>query len=192
MKSEHDRLYSERLVLRRYRADDLDALDRLNRDPAVMRYMGGPASRADSEAMLRHRILAYYRAHPGLGIWAVEERDGGACIGMHLLNHIQGEPYVQVGYRLYPECWGRGYGTEMARRLLRYGFETLGLPRIVAITHLDNRESQHVLLKSGLERRGERTVSHPGYGGAPLAWFERDRAGWLATAPAVADPQGKA
>lgn len=166
-------------MLRRYTLADLDALDRLNSDALVMRHMGGPASRASTEAMLQHRIVAYYGQHPGLGIWATLERDSGRCIGFHLLNHIQGEPHIQLGYRLYPDCWGRGYATEMSRVLLRYGFETLQLPRIVAITDLANIESQQVLLKSGLQRRGERRFAHPSYGGAALAWFECERATWI-------------
>ncbi len=184
MRHPDDCLISARLRLRRYRADELDALDRLNRDPAVMRHMGGPASRADTEDMLRHRILAYYDAHPGLGVWAVETLDSGTCIGFHLLNHVRGEPWSQVGYRLYPEHWNCGYATEMTRVVLRYGFEQLGLPRIVAITALDNVGSQQVLLKCGLRREGERRFGHPGYGGQPLAWFIAEREAWLA-APSV-------
>ncbi len=183
MRRADDRLSSARLQLRRYTAADLEALNQLNSDPAVMRHMGGPASRADTEAMLRDRILSYYEQHPGLGIWVTEERDSGRTVGMHLLNHIRGEAHIQVGYRLYPAYWGKGYATEMTQALLRYGFEQLALPRIVAITDLANVESQHVLLKSGLIRDGERYCKHPSYGTAPLAWFWRDRETWLRQHP---------
>jgi len=179
MRRAGDHLYSARLQLRRFTAADLEALDRLNSDPAVMRHMGGPASLADTKAMLSDRILSYYDQHPGLGIWATEERSSGACIGMHLLNHIRGEPHIQVGYRLYTAFWGKGYATEMTRTLMRYGFEQLDLPRIVAITDLANVESQHVLLKSGLLREGEHRCRHPAYGSAPLAWFCSERGAWL-------------
>lgn len=180
MRTPSSTLTSERLLLRRFQPADLDCLDRLNSNPLVMRYMGGPAPRADTEAMLSGRILAYYDQCPGLGVWATVECDSGACIGFHLINHIRGEAAVQVGYRLFPEFWGRGYATEMTRVLLRYGFADLGLPKIVAITHLDNRESQKVLVKSGLKRDGERRLSHPAYAEGALAWFERHREDWLA------------
>ncbi len=172
---------SERLALRRFTPDDLDLLDTLNSDAEVMRHLGGVKSRADSETMLRNRILAYYDEHPRLGIWATLEKSSGACIGLHLLNHIQGETFIQVGYLLFPAYWGCGYATEMSVALLRYGFIELGLPQIVGITDLGNLGSQRVLEKSGLRRNGERAFAHPAYVKAgPLAWFERDAADWLA------------
>jgi RimJ/RimL family protein N-acetyltransferase len=173
-------LTTQRLALRRFVHSDLEMLDRLNSDPEVMRHSGGPASREDTEAMLSERIIAYYDQHPGLGMWVTLERSSGACIGLHLLNHIRGESLIQVGYRLFPQYWGRGYATEMCVALLRYGFADLKLPRIVAIVDLPNLPSQKVLLKARLHRNGERAFAHPAYASAgPLAWFERDRASWL-------------
>lgn len=181
MKLPHDALTTERLTLRRFTADDFDLLHRLHSDPQVMRYVGGTLPRAKSEEMLQGRILEYYERHPGLGIWATLERATGDCIGLHLLNHIQGETYIQVGYLLYPEYWGRGYATEMCREIVRYGFAELGLPRIVGITDMANVESQRVLLKAGLRRDGERSFLHPAYADSgPMPWFERDCADWLA------------
>jgi len=129
-------------------------------DERVVRYTGGLRDRAGSEAMLRHRILEYYAEHPGLGVWATIERATGECIGIHNLNHLHGEPDIQVGYMLYPEYWGRGYATEMCVGLLRYGFATLGLPQIVAITDPEHHASQHVLRKAGL-RATRRTIAGP-------------------------------
>lgn len=174
-------LSTRRLLLRRFTMADLDLLDRLNGDAGVMRHLGGVASREDTQAMLEQRILRYYDEQPGLGVWATLERGSGQCIGFHLLNHIRGEQHIQVGYRLFPAYWGRGYATEMSIALLRYGFADLGLRTITAITAPDNRDSQKVLLKSGLQRRGERAFTHPAYAewGA-MPWFERDADDWLA------------
>lgn len=176
-----DGLATARLQLRRYTAADLPALVALNADPEVMRWLGGPASADDTATMLETRILAYYAQHPGLGVWATIERASGAHIGFHLLNHVQGESLIQVGYRLHRRYWGMGYATEMSRALLRYGFEQLGLPLLMANTHLDNHASQQVLLKCGLHRRGERLYPHPAYAAfGPMAYFERHAADWLA------------
>ena len=188
MQDPRDSLTTGRLALRRFTLDALELLVRLHGDPRVMRYAGGPMSREQSLEVLRGRILEYYAQHPGLGIWATLERSTGDCVGLHLLNHIRGEPLIQVGYLLYPEYWGRGYATEMTLRVLRYGFEALGLPQIVGITDPANIESQRVLLKAGLLRRGERSFAHPAYQQGPLAYFERDAADWLALHPAAPSP----
>lgn len=174
-------LTTARLALRRFTPDDLEWLHRLNGDATIKRYMGGPATRAQTEALLRDRILGYYTQHPGLGIWVTLERATGAAIGFHLLNNIQGETELQVGYVLDPAYWGRGYATEMCAALLRYGFTELALPRLHAITDHANVASQRVLLKAGLHRRGERAFAHPAYAPAgPMAFFQRDAADWLA------------
>lgn len=176
-----DGLTTARLRLRRYTAADLPALIALNADPDVMRWLGGPASADDSAAMLQTRILDYYDQHPGLGVWATIERASGAHVGFHLLNHVQGESLIQVGYRLHRRYWGLGYATEMSRALLHYGYTQRGLPLLMANTHIDNRASQHVLLKCGLHRCGERRFPHPAYASfGPLAYFERSAADWLA------------
>ena len=175
-------LESERLQLRRFMPADLPLLQKLNADPVVMRYLGGPERAEDTQAMLEGRILTYYDQHPGLGVWATLEKRSGECIGFHLLNHIRDETLIQVGYRLFPDWWERGYATEMTVALLRYGYADLGLPSICAITHPDNTGSQRVLLKSGLERRGERAFRHPAY--APygaMPFFEREAGAWPRT-----------
>lgn len=174
-------LATGRLVLRRFTPDDLALLQRLNGDAAVMRHLGGVMSAEDTEAMLNGRILGYYDEHPGMGVWATQLRESGECIGFHLLNHVLGENLVQIGYRLFPQHWGRGYATEMSLALMHYGFRQLRLPLLTANAALGNLASQHVLLKVGLHRKGQRHFAHPVYArmGA-MAYFERDAADWLA------------
>lgn len=176
-----DGLETTRLKLRRFTLDDEALLYRLHSDESVMRYMGGIKTAAQNRSLLEDRILRYYDEHPGLGVWATMERSSGRCVGFHLLNNIQGESLMQVGYCLLPSDWGKGYASEMCLGLLRYGFATLKLPRLHAITDLGNLASQQVLLKSGLHRKGERAFAHPAYAAAgPMAFFERDAAAWLA------------
>lgn len=175
-------VHTPRLALRRFTPADLPWIQRLQADPEVMRYVGGVHDAAASEHFLQTRVLDDYTRHPGLGVWATLERSTGALVGMHLLNHMFGESHIQVGYVLAAEFWGRGYASEMCGAVLRYGFSTLGLPRIVAITDLDNHGSQRVLLKCGLRRHGERAFAHPKYASGPYAWFYRDADEWLADA----------
>jgi ribosomal-protein-alanine N-acetyltransferase len=175
-------IVTDRLTFRRFTADDLDFVAEIYGDAEITRYLGGVKTREQAAELLRHRVLAYYDQHPGLGVWATLDRHSGERLGMHVLNHIQGEDFIQVGFILRQDAWGRGLAAEGARALLHYGFSTLALPQIVGITDLDNLASQRVLEKVGLRRQGERTFAHPAYHDhGPFAWFERDRAGWLAS-----------
>ncbi len=182
-------LTTERLGLRRFTLADLDWLVDLWADTEVARYLGGPKDRAATEKSLNERILRYYDEHPGLGIWLTAERASGERVGFHLLNNIQGETILQIGYGLTRAAWGHGYATEMARAVLRYGFVDLQLPRIAGITHIDNLASQRVLLKAGLQRQGERFFPHPAYASSgPMAFFEEEAADWLAIARGPSSP----
>lgn len=175
---------TERLVLRRYTADDLDVCAALYGDPDVARFVGGVKNREQTKEMLDTRILGYYEKHPDLGIWAALDRSTSAHVGSAVLNHIQGEELIQVGYVLGREWWGQGLATELALALLRHGYVALGLPTLCAITNRENLASQRVLLKAGLHHRGERSFAHPAYAESnPLTWFERNARDWLAEHP---------
>jgi ribosomal-protein-alanine N-acetyltransferase len=174
-------LATERLALRRFTPGDLHWLAHLYSDADVTRYLGGTKTFAEVENLLTTRILDYYEVQPGLGIWMTIERTSGAPLGFHLLNHIQGESIIQVGFALSQSAWGKGFATEMALALVRYGFVDLGLAGIAGIASLGNVASQHVLQKIGLRRRGERSFPHPAYAAqGPMAWFECDASEWTA------------
>jgi ribosomal-protein-alanine N-acetyltransferase len=165
-------LTTARLGLRRFTPADFDWFAAVYADPDVTRYLGGVKDRAGAEEMFNTRILPYYDEWPGLGIWMTVERATGTAVGFHLLNHIRGESIVQIGFTLTRAAWGRGFATEMALALLRYGFVELKLPQIVGMADLQNVASQRVLLNIGLERRGERAFPHPDYAAAgPMGWY---------------------
>lgn len=173
------RLSTERLTLRPFTPDDREWFVAVFADEEVTRHLGGPRDRAAATALLRSRVLQYYDEHPGLGIWMTLERDTRNPVGFHLLNHIQGETIVQIGYTLIRSASGRGYATEMAAAILRDGFDQWQLPRIAGIASLPNVASHRVLEKIGLRRNGERTFAHPAYASqGPMAWFERCAGDW--------------
>ncbi len=144
-----------RLDLREFVASDFDDVYRLDRDPRVMRYISGgkPSTRAHVATVMR-RISRNYRRYPGLGTWRASRRDTGAFVGWLSLKYIPRTVEVEVGYRLLPEAWGLGFATEGARELVRYGFDDVGLYRIIGITHPDNAASQRVLMKAGMAASG--------------------------------------
>ncbi len=144
-----------RLELRTFRPEDFDDFLRLNRDPRVMKYFtrGKPMPR-DVAAEAFGRVLRYPSLYPDLGAWHASRRDTGAFIGWFSLKYAGRSAEVEVGYRLLSEAWGQGFATEGARALVAFGFDDLGLHRIIGVTHSGNKASQRVLLKAGLEDAG--------------------------------------
>jgi RimJ/RimL family protein N-acetyltransferase len=143
-----------RLDFREFRRDDFDDLFKLDSDARVMKYIGGKAmSKTEVEAALT-RAMGYYRSTYGLGVWYATRRDTGAFVGWYSLKYCPPTCDVEVGYRLMRNAWGQGFATEGATELVRYGFDDLGLDKIIGVTHPGNRASQRVLMKAGLRDVG--------------------------------------
>ena len=61
---------------------------------------------------------------------------------------------VELGYLFAREKWGKGFATEAASACLKYGFENIGLTKIIALTDVNHLKSQKVLEKIGFTPRG--------------------------------------
>jgi [ribosomal protein S5]-alanine N-acetyltransferase len=145
-------ILTERVRLRPLTPDDLDALHAtVFGDPEVS-WTRTARSYEDGRESLDAKIAAYRER--GFGMLAVEDRETGEVLGYAGLQHLEDGPEVEVGYYLGRKAWGRGLATEIARRVVEYGFTELELPRIVAVVRPDNAASQNVLSKAGLRKVG--------------------------------------
>jgi RimJ/RimL family protein N-acetyltransferase len=146
-------LETDRLLIREFVPDDAEAFYAFNSDPEVMRYTGEPPS--ESVAQVRQALRDYpdYREH-GFGRWAVVYKPDDRVIGFNGLKYLEKLDEVDLGYRLRSDYWGRGIATESSRAILRYGFETLGLQRIIGLVMPDNEGSVSVLRKVGMHYDG--------------------------------------
>lgn len=148
-------ILADRLLLRPFRDDDLDAFHAIQRREDVVRYLyWEPRSRDESKEMLGRRILqvAIDKAGDGLHL-AAELRPTGEMIGHFSLfyasdEHRQGE----VGFVVHPDHHGHGYAAEGARLMLRLGFEELGLHRIVGRCDARNEASWRLMERLGMRR----------------------------------------
>ena len=148
-------LTTRRLALHEIGAAHANELYELDSDPRVMRYIGnGRLSTREQVDDAIRRVPRAYALYPGLGTWRATRRDNGEFVGWFALKYVPRTAEVEVGYRLRFAAWGRGYATEGASALVRYGFEELGLYRIIGVTHPDNAASQRVLQKAGLSDIG--------------------------------------
>src|SRR5918995_579701 len=147
----HIFLETERLILRRFTADDVDNLVDLGSDPAVV-WDGRSPPREEVERDHIPAYLDYYQRYEGYGFWAAIEKVTGAFLGWFHYRPYEDAPVDQpeLGYRLRRSAWGKGYATEGSRALIRKGFTELGVQRVVAYTMVVNTASRRVMEKSGL------------------------------------------
>jgi ribosomal-protein-alanine N-acetyltransferase len=151
-------LETERLILRRWTAEDAGALFEMCRDAEVMRYIGDGRAWAGVERAREWlaRNLAAYAEH-GYGGHAVVEKASGRLVGScGLAPPSESMPEVELGYLFSRDCWGKGYATEAAGACLRYAFEELRLPKVVARVTPEHAPSRRVLEKIGFEFEGLR------------------------------------
>lgn len=125
----------------------------MNADAEVREHLGDLLTREQSDASVAHFLAEFDRR--GYGWWAVEVRATGEFIGFAGLDEVEDDtPFtgVEIGWRLARSAWGQGYATEAALAVLAYGFDTLDLPEILAMTTATNLRSQAVMRRIGMTR----------------------------------------
>ncbi len=178
-------LETQRLILRRFTADDADNLVNLDSDPDVMRFINGgvPTSRDDIENDFLPAFLGYYERYEGYGFWAVTAKPTGEFLGwFHFRPGKEAGPgEVELGYRLRRSAWGQGYATEGSRALIHKGFTELDVRLVVAEAMAANTASRRVMEKAGLRLAGTcfRPWPYPAGGGQiEVVRYALDQASW--------------
>ena len=168
-----------RLLLRPWQSDDLAELTRLLADPDVSRYIVlNEAFSPDDLAEVSARTLQQWD-HNGFGPWVAIEKATGRWVGRIGLNEILDWPNpdkFEVGWELHPEFWGQGLATEGGQAAMRYGFEVVGLARIMSATMATNVASRRVMDKCGLLFQGELHLPD-----TVMVWYAIDRVQWKAS-----------
>jgi RimJ/RimL family protein N-acetyltransferase len=160
-------LATERLRLRPWRKEDLAPFCVMSADPAVMEFLLPPTE----PEVWATRLEAHWHEH-GFGRWVVEVPGEADFIGVVGLARVPYQahftPAVEIAWRLVRAYWGRGYATEAARTALDYGFQTVGLAEIVAVTVPANRRSRRVMERLGMTRNPADDYDHPNIPDGPL------------------------
>ncbi|WP_306644083.1 GNAT family N-acetyltransferase [Sanyastnella coralliicola] len=139
---------TERLLIRPFTLDDIEASYQMNLDAEVSKYTGdgGVVSKQEIERRITEDVLGDYTKH-GFGRLVVELKATQEFIGFTGLKYIPELNEVDLGYRLMSQHWGKGYATESAKAAIELGFEKLGLKSIIATVLPDNQGSIKVLNK---------------------------------------------
>ncbi len=153
---------TERLILRPWEERDRDLFHRINSDDRVMEFFDFRRDRATADAVMDRMRTVSIR--DGCGWTAAELIETGECIGCIGLHPVEIPGLApagafEVGWRLAPEFWGKGYVTEAATALLDVAFESLGRDEIVSFAVLANRRSTAVMERLGMRHAG--AFDHP-------------------------------
>ncbi len=140
-----------RLILRQLTLDDMDELAGIYADPVVMRFFGSTYTYESTKQWLEERVFKFYEQR-GWGLWATIYKIDNKLIGRCGLTPqlVDGTEEVEIGYLLAKEYWGMGLATEAACFSRDYGFEKLGVNRLISLIDPDNIASQKVAKKVGL------------------------------------------
>jgi RimJ/RimL family protein N-acetyltransferase len=169
------RLETERLILREFRADDLDAHAATLGDADVMRFIGGkPMTREDSWRRLCSGVGSWQLI--GIGPWAVELKSDGRMVGhcgffefqRDMQPSIRGEP--EMGWIFDRSVHGQGIAFEACARALLWADEMLGAKSYPAIISVGNDASMKLA-----ERLGFKRLDDAVYRDEPIAFFRRER-----------------
>lgn len=142
-------LETDRLYLRPLDETDIDAIFAMRRDAEIMRFIRPPQTRR-AESLNWIRLISEKWQTEKIGFCGVIEKETGNLIGWCGLWRLKETGEVEVGYAIVKDFWGRGFATEAAKKMLEYGFNTLGLERIVAVAHPENQPSQNVMKRLGM------------------------------------------
>ena len=154
----HVIIETERLVLRQFEPGEGQLIYTLNEDPEITRYTGDPVRDMDhANEVLEQVILPQYALY-NHGRWAVHTKPGMEFIGWCGLKYRPELDEIDLGYRVMKSAWGKGYASEAAMASIKYGFEKLGLRRIVGRAMPENIASVKVLEKCGMRYVGEELV----------------------------------
>jgi RimJ/RimL family protein N-acetyltransferase len=179
-------LETERLILREFRIEDLDAHAATLGDSGVMRFIGGkPMTREDSWRRLCSGVGSWQLA--GIGPWAVELKADGRMVGhcgffefqRDMQPSIRGEP--EMGWIFDRSVHGQGIAFEACARALQWADEVLQAPSYPAIISIGNDASMKLAERLGFQRQPDAI-----YRDEPIALFRRSPAAAASSATAAA------
>jgi len=168
-------LETQRLILRSFREEDVDAMARLFANPDFMRFSLAVFTERKQTVAFIEKVMGWDLA----GIpsqFAILPRGEDAIIGYcGFFHHPEVPGEIEIGYRLHPDYWNRGLITEAARAVRDHAFADLKLPRVISLIHPENTPSRRVAEKNGMKVEKEIT-----FRGFPTLVYAITREQWLA------------
>ena len=154
-------IQTQRLGLRNWKKEDLEAMTAINQDSKVMQFFPNMPDRAATKAYIKRMQTQFAKSqycYFAAEVLATKEFIGFIGI-MYQDYEAAFTPCVDIGWRLKQTAWGKGYATEGAKACLEYAFNQLKIPKIYSVAPLINQPSIAVMKKIGMHQVS--TFNHP-------------------------------
>ena len=146
-----EQIETERLILRRLQAEDLELIYRLYSDPEILRYSPfDTMDYAGAEAYVQHMLDEWEKPSPDNREYTVVRKEDGTPVGRCHIEPDSETDTAMVGCHLLKDYWRQGYAAEICRALVAYSFETLGVHRVNALCNPENTGSRKMLEACGM------------------------------------------
>ncbi len=145
-------LKTDNLIIRKFTLDDLQDLSCLLGNTEVMRFSTlGTLSFLQTKDFLENKILPHYKEFD-FGLFALIDTKTAGFIGLAglVMQKVEEEEFVELGYRLNPKYWGKGLASEAALALSKYAFNELKLDNLISIIEPANVKSINLALRIGM------------------------------------------
>jgi ribosomal-protein-alanine N-acetyltransferase len=155
------------VLLRPWRPEDAAATASWGADPAIVRWTGVPANYTEAAALAYMASAEAARVAGRSLALAIADAGTSAVLGSCDIRRPDPEDPAlgEIGYLLCEEARGRGLATRAVELLVSWSFRELGMGRVQALVHPDNRRSAGVLECLGFEREGRLRRYRPGDNG---------------------------
>lgn len=149
-------LETERLELRLFNDNDAEDLYEVCSDDLVTKFLAFDTYTSIDDAHKRLEFLKEeYAKLEEPPVWAIVLKETGKVIGSINYLHVKEKHgRAEVGYLLGREYWNRGIMTEALRAVLKFGFEDMGLNKVIVCCDTRNVGSYRVMEKNGLVLEG--------------------------------------
>jgi ribosomal-protein-alanine N-acetyltransferase len=143
-------LETKRLFLRKFTPEDIDWQARMYADINVMKFLGkGITLTTEQTKKTLEWKISFYEKN-GFGEGVIVQKDTYEPIGHCGFGYLPDKSDIELAYALTESSWGKGFATEISKAVLEYGFNNLGMKRIVAMVYPQNSPSIHVIEKTGM------------------------------------------
>lgn len=145
-------LYTPRLKLRKIGPDDIPLLVLYANNKKISDYvLNIPHPYTEPDAVFRISYVVQGFRNKSRYVFAIELKERNEFIGEIGLHLDNDGKLAQLGYWIGEPFWNKGFATEAVRAVLKFGYEKIGLEKIFATCHEDNKASARVFLNNRME-----------------------------------------